>query len=354
LNVPSINESAQINRELLVEYQLKGGIMKIYYDNDVDLSIFDGKKIAVLGYGSQGRAQALCFADSGLDVVVGVRKDGPSWNRAKEDGMKVTDLASAVKDADIVMMLLPDEVQPSVYKEFVEPNIKKGAALEFAHGFAITFKTIVPPEDVDVIMLAPKGPGDMERLVFLDGFGVPAMICIHQDVSGHAKEIALGLAKGMGSTRAGVFESTFQRETCTDLFGEQAVLCGGQTELIKRGFETLVEAGYPPEMAYFEVLHETKLVVDLINKGGFEYMWHVVSNTAEYGGLTRRERIINEDSKNEMRKILKEIEDGTFKDQWVAEWEGGLVNLRKMEEDEMKLQLEITGKEIRKLFERKN
>jgi ketol-acid reductoisomerase len=328
--------------------------MQLYLDNDVDLKIFDGKKIAVLGYGSQGRAQALCFHDSGMDVTVGLRRDGASWNKAKEDGLKVAEFADAVKDADVVLMLLPDEVQPKVYKEFVEPNIKKGAALEFAHGFAITFKTIVPPKDVDVIMMAPKAPGDMERLVFLEGFGVPALISVYQDVTGNAKQIALGLAKGLGATRTGVFETTFDNETYTDLFGEQAVLCGGQTELIKRGFETLVEGGYPPEMAYFEVLHETKLIVDLINKGGFELMWHVVSNTAEYGGLTRRERVVTKESKEAMKKILTEIEDGTFKNEWTSEWDKGLVNLKRMEEDEKKLQLEVTGKEIRRLFERKN
>ena len=328
--------------------------MQLYLDNDVDLKIFDGKKIAVLGYGSQGRAQALCFHDSGMDVTVGLRRDGASWNKAKEDGLKVAEFADAVKDADVILMLLPDEVQPKVYKEFVEPNIKKGAALEFAHGFAITFKTIVPPKDVDVIMMAPKAPGDMERLVFLEGFGVPALISVYQDVTGNAKQIALGLAKGLGATRTGVFETTFDNETYTDLFGEQAVLCGGQTELIKRGFETLVEGGYPPEMAYFEVLHETKLIVDLINKGGFELMWHVVSNTAEYGGLTRRERVVTKESKEAMKKILTEIEDGTFKNEWTSEWDKGLVNLKRMEEDEKKLQLEVTGKEIRRLFERKN
>ena len=328
--------------------------MQLYHDNDVDLKIFDGKKIAVLGYGAQGRAQALCFHDSGMDVTVGLRKDGASWNKAKEDGLKVAEFADAVKDADVVLMLLPDEVQPKVYKQFVEPNIKKGAALDFAHGFAITFKTIVPPKDVDVIMMAPKAPGDMERLVFLEGFGVPALISIYQDVTGNAKQIALGLAKGLGATRAGVFETSFDNETYTDLFGEQAVLCGGQTELIKRGFETLVEGGYPPEMAYFEVLHETKLIVDMINKGGFEFMWHVVSNTAEYGGLTRRERVVTEQSKQGMKKILQEIEDGTFKNQWISEWDQDLVNLKRMEEDEKKLQLEITGKEIRALFQRKN
>ncbi len=328
--------------------------MQLYHDNDADLKVFDGKKVAVLGYGSQGRAQALCFHDSGMDVTIGARKDGKSWNKAKEDGLKVAEFGDAVKDADVVMMLLPDEIQPDIYKQYVEPNLKKGAALEFAHGFAITYKLIVPPKDVDVIMMAPKSPGDMERVMFTEGFGVPALICVYQDVTGNAKKIALGLAKGLGSTRAGVFETTFDNETYTDLFGEQAVLCGGQTELIKRGFETLTEAGYPPEMAYFEVLHETKLIVDLINKGGFELMWDVVSNTAEYGGMTRRARVVTEESKKGMESILKEIEDGTFKTQWRAEWDAGLVNLKQMEADEKKLQLEITGKEIRQLFERKN
>ncbi|MCL2318115.1 MAG: ketol-acid reductoisomerase [Methanomassiliicoccaceae archaeon] len=327
--------------------------MHIYHDADADLKVLKGKKVSVLGYGSQGRAQALCFKDSGIDVTVGARKNGKSWNKAKEDGLKVAELADAVKGADVVMMLLPDEVQPDIYKTYVQPNIKKGAALEFAHGFAITYKLIDPPKDVDVIMMAPKAPGDMEREVFLQGFGVPALICIHQDATGNAKKIALALAKGLGATRAGVFETTFDNETKTDLFGEQAVLCGGLTAMIKAGFETLISAGYPPEIAYFEVLHEVKLIQDLINKGGFEYMWHVVSNTAEYGGLTRRDRVITQESKNGMKSILKEIESGKFKDEWRAEWAAGLVNLKKMEEDEKKLQLEAVGKEIRKLFERK-
>jgi ketol-acid reductoisomerase len=327
--------------------------MKIYHDRDADLKVFDGKVVAVLGYGSQGRAQALCFHDSGIDVVVGVRKNGKSWKKAKEDGLKVAEIPDAVRQADVVMMLLPDEVQPEVYKELVEPNLKEGAALEFAHGFSITYKLIVPPSGVDVIMMAPKAPGDMERLIFTEGFGVPALICVYQDVTGNAKNIALGLAKGLGATRAGVFESTFDNETFTDLFGEQSVLCGGQTELIKRGFETLVEAGYPPEMAYFEVLHETKLIVDLINKGGFDLMWSVVSNTAEYGGMTRRERVVTQQSKDAMVQILKEIEDGTFKTQWRAEYDNGLTELKRMEEEERKLQIEVVGKEIRKLFERK-
>ncbi|MDD3127718.1 MAG: ketol-acid reductoisomerase [Candidatus Methanomethylophilaceae archaeon] len=327
--------------------------MKIYHDADVDLGILSGKKIAVLGYGAQGRAQALCFHDSGLDVTVGARKNGKSWNRVKEDGLKVAEIPDAVKGADVVMMLLPDEVQPDIYKEMVKPNLKAGAALEFAHGFAITYELIVPPDNVDVIMMAPKAPGDMERLMFLEGFGVPALVCVHQDVTGNAKKIALALAKGLGSTRAGVFETTFDNETKTDLFGEQAVLCGGLTAMIKAGFDTLVDAGYPPEMAYFEVLHETKLIVDLINMGGFEHMWYVVSNTAEYGGLTRRDRVITEESKKGMKSILDDIESGKFKDEWRAEWKAGLKNLKKMEKDESDLQLEVVGRDIRKLFERK-
>lgn len=327
--------------------------MQIYHDADVDMDLIKGKKIAVLGYGAQGRAQALCFHDSGLDVTVGVRKDGKSWNKAKEDGLKVAEIPDAVKDADIVMMLLPDEVQPDIYREFVAPNLKKGAALEFAHGFAITFKLIDPPADVDVIMMAPKAPGDMERLVFLEGFGVPALVCVYQDYTGNAKDIALALAKGMGATRAGVFETTFDNETKTDLFGEQAVLCGGLTAMIKAGFETLVEGGYPPEMAYFEVLHETKLITDLINAGGFEKMWYVVSNTAEYGGLTRRDRVITAESKAGMRSVLDDIESGKFKDEWRADWKNNLAELKTLEKKESELQLEVVGKDIRALFERK-
>ena len=327
--------------------------MHIYHDSDVDLSVLKGKKISVLGYGSQGRAQALCFHDSGLDVTVGLRKDGKSWKKAKEDGLKVAEFADAVKGADVVMILLPDEVQPDIYKQYVEPNLKKGAALEFAHGFAITYKLITPPKDIDVIMMAPKSPGAMVREMFVQGFGVPALVCVHQDSTGNAKKIALALAKGVGSTRAGVFETTFDNETKTDLFGEQAVLCGGLTALIKGGFKTLVEGGYPPEMAYFEVLHEVKLIDDLINRGGFELMWDGVSNTAEYGGLTRRDKVITPESLKGMKSILSDIESGKFKDDWRAEWAAGLVNLKRMEEEEKRLQLEVVGKEIRKLFERK-
>ncbi|MDR0335403.1 MAG: ketol-acid reductoisomerase [Methanomassiliicoccaceae archaeon] len=327
--------------------------MDIYHDSDADLNILKGKKIAVLGYGAQGRAQALCLHDSGLDVTVGVRKDGPSWKKAKEDGLKVAEIPNAVKGADVVMMLLPDEVQPDIYVDMVKPNMKKGAALEFAHGFAITFKLIDPPEGIDVIMMAPKSPGDMERVAYLEGFGVPALISVHRDSTGNAKKIALALAKGIGSTRAGVFETSFDFETKSDLFGEQAVLCGGVTALIKAGYDTLRAGGYPPEIAYFEVLHEVKLIVDLIQAGGFSKMWYVVSNTAEYGGLTRRDRVITKESKEGMRSILKEIESGKFKDDWRAEWKNGLKELKKMEADEKTLELEIIGKDIRALFERK-
>ncbi len=328
--------------------------LELYHDEDVDIHVLDGKKVSVLGYGAQGRAQALCFHDSGIDVTVGARKDGKSWNKAKEDGLKVQEFADAVKGADVVMMLLPDEIQPEIYAKYVEPNLKAGAALEFAHGFNITYKLIQPPENVDVIMMAPKAPGDKERDEFVAGFGVPALICVHQDVTGNARKIALALAKGLGSTRAGVFETTFDNETYTDLFGEQAVLCGGMTAMIKAGFKTLTDAGYPPEMAYFEVFHETKLIDDLLYQGGFELMWHVVSNTAEYGGLTRRDRVITAESAKGMESILSDIHDGTFKNEFRAEYENGLANLHQMESDEKKLQLEITGKEIRRLFERKN
>lgn len=326
--------------------------MQIYRDADVDGDILKGKKIAVLGYGSQGRAQAQCFRDSGLDVIIGVRK-GKSYELAKEDGMKVAEVAKAVKNADIVMMLLPDEAQPDIYEKDIEPNLKDGAALEFAHGFAISYGLIEPPKNIDVIMMAPKGPGPMIRRVFQDGFGVPALICIHQDHSGNAKNIALALAKGMGCTRPGVFEATFTYETRTDLFGEQSVLCGGLTAMIMAAYETLVKRGYPPEMAYFEVLHETKLVTDLINERGIEGMWKAVSNTAEFGGLTRRDRVITEESRKGMESILDDIESGKFKDEWRAEYRNGLKNMRAMEKADGETQVEKVGKEIRDLFFKK-
>lgn len=328
---------------------------KIYHDEDADLNVLKGKKVAVLGYGAQGRAQALSFRDSGFDVTIGVRENGPSWKKAKEDGgMTVTTMDKAVKDADVVLMLLPDETQPDIYKEFVEPNLKKGAALDFAHGFAITYKLIVPPKDVDVIMMAPKAPGDAERQQFVDGFGVPALIAVHQDATGNAKKIALALAKGLGCTRAGTFEvDNFDYETKSDLFGEQAVECGGLSKLIEEGFQTLVDQGFPPIVAYFECCHENKLIIDLVTQGGMAYMWNVCSNTAKYGGLTRRDKVINKDSVAGMKEIYREIDSGEFKTEWRQEWANGLKNLHAMMDDESKLQLEKTGAEVRALFQRK-
>ncbi|WP_400238575.1 ketol-acid reductoisomerase [Methanomethylophilus alvi] len=328
---------------------------KIYHDEDADLNVLKGKKVAVLGYGAQGRAQALSFRDSGFDVTVGVRENGPSWKKAKEDGgMTITTMDKAVKDADVVLMLLPDETQPDIYKEFVEPNLKKGAALDFAHGFAITYKLIVPPKDVDVIMMAPKAPGDAERQQFVEGFGVPALIAVHQDATGNAKKIALALAKGLGCTRAGTFEvDNFDYETKSDLFGEQAVECGGLSKLIEEGFQTLVDQGFPPIVAYFECCHENKLIIDLVTQGGMAYMWNVCSNTAKYGGLTRRDKVINKDSVAGMKEIYREIDSGEFKTEWRQEWANGLKNLHAMMDDESKLQLEKTGAEVRALFQRK-
>ena len=328
---------------------------KIYHDEDADLNVLKGKKVAVLGYGAQGRAQALSFRDSGFDVTIGVRENGPSWKKAKEDGgMTVTTMDKAVKDADVVLMLLPDETQPDIYKEFVEPNLKKGAALDFAHGFAITYKLIVPPKDVDVIMMAPKAPGDAERQQFVEGFGVPALIAVHQDATGNAKKIALALAKGLGCTRAGTFEvDNFDYETKSDLFGEQAVECGGLSKLIEEGFQTLVDQGFPPIVAYFECCHENKLIIDLVTQGGMAYMWNVCSNTAKYGGLTRRDKVINKDSVAGMKEIYREIDSGEFKTEWRQEGGNGLKNLHAMMDDESKLQLEKTGAEVRALFQRK-
>ena len=323
--------------------------MQIYRDSDADLNILKGKKIAVLGYGSQGRAQALCYRDSGLDITVGVRA-GKSFDKAKGDGMKVTSVSDAVKDADIVMMMLPDEAQPDIYESEIAPNMKKGATLEFAHGFSIVYDLIRPPKDTDVIMLAPKGPGPMIRRIFEGGYGVPAIISIHQDASGKAMDTVLALAKAMGCTKPGVFEATFEQETKTDLFGEQAVLCGGYTAMITMAFDVLVKRGYPPHMAYFEVLHETKLVTDLVVERGLEGMWKAVSNTAEFGGLTRRDRVITEESRKGMESILDDIESGKFKDEWRAEYRNDLKNMRAMEKADGEKPAEIAGKEVRELF----
>jgi len=324
---------------------------KVYHDADADLSVLDGKKIAVIGYGSQGRAQSLCLRDSGCDVVVGVRKDGASWKRTQEDGIAVAEIPEAVRGADIVMILLPDEVQGGIYREQIAPYLKAGCALDFAHGFSIVYRQIVPPEGVDVIMMAPKSPGKREREVFLQGFGVPATIAVEKDYSGKAKSMALAIAMGVGCTKAGVLDTTFHEETTSDLFGEQAVLCGGVTGLIVAGFETLVENGYQPEIAYFEVLHELKLIVDLIQAGGLMGMWKDVSNTAEFGGLSQRDMIITKDTKKHMQEMLDNILSGKFSEEWIADWKTGIRRMKDLEKVESERQIEVVGRELRTLFE---
>lgn len=326
--------------------------MKVYHDEDVDISILEGKTIAVIGYGIQGSAQALCLRDSGLDVVVGLRENGPSWKRAKKDGMVVMPIDEAAKKGDVIMLLTPDMTHKKIYYEKVEPNLKEGDALYFSHGFNITFGLIKPKKDIDVIMVAPKGPGAKLREEYLRGFGIPALVAVYQDYTGNAKELALALAKAMHFTKAGVLECTFDQETLSDLFGEQAVLCGGVTELIKAGFETLVEDGFPPEIAYFEVLHELKLIVDLIQEGGLEYMWSRVSETARYGGRTRGKRIIDGRVKQNMKQILKEIKDGTFAHEWITEYTIGLPKFEIMRRMESEHLIEKVGAEIRKMFRR--
>jgi ketol-acid reductoisomerase len=292
---------------------------KIYYDQDANWSIMQGKTVAVIGYGSQGHAHALNLKDSGVDVVVGLYEGSKSKAKAEAAGLKVTTVAEAVKQADITMILLPDEKQADVYKAEIGPNLKTGSALAFAHGFNIHFKQIMPPADVDVFMVAPKGPGHLVRRVFTQGGGVPDVFAVEQDASGNAMEIALAYARGIGGTKAGVIKTTFREETETDLFGEQAVLCGGVTHLIQNGFETLVEAGYQPEIAYFECFHEMKLIVDLMYEGGMANMRRSISDTAEYGDYMIGPRIVTEETKKEMKKVLKEIQEGTFARNWLVE-----------------------------------
>jgi len=321
-------------------------MLKKYYEADADLGVLKGKKIAVIGFGSQGRGQSLNLRDSGLDVVVGLRP-GKSWDAAVKDGMKVMKVADAVKAADIIQILVPDELQGGVYKNEIQPNLTANKCLMFSHGFNIHFGQIVPPANVDVIMVAPKGPGFMVRRQYEEGKGVPALIAIHQDASGNAHKIALAYAKGIGATRAVVLETSFREETETDLFGEQAVLCGGCTSLVKAGFETLVEAGYEPEMAYLEVCHELKLIVDLIYEGGLTNMRKYISNTAQYGDLTRGPRVIGPESYEAMAEILEEIQSGKFAREWMLE---NMVNrpmftaLTNADEDHL---IEEVGKEVR-------
>ncbi|MCX8027374.1 MAG: ketol-acid reductoisomerase [Thermodesulfovibrionales bacterium] len=293
-------------------------MLKIFYDSDANLSILKDKKIVIMGYGSQGHAHANNLRDSGMDVTIGIRK-GSGWSKAEAAGFNVMTPSDAAKIADIVMILLPDEYQADIYKNEIEKNLKKGVFLAFAHGFNIHFGQIVPNADVNVFMVAPKGPGHLVRSEYTKGSGVPCLIAIHQDPSGITREIALAYASAIGGGRAGIIETTFREETETDLFGEQVVLCGGLTALITNAFETLVEAGYSPEMAYFECMHEVKLIVDLLYEGGISNMRYSISNTAQYGDLTRGPRIINEDTKKEMKKILKEIQDGVFAREWIQE-----------------------------------
>ena len=298
-------------------------MVKMYYDADCNLSLLDGKTVAIMGYGSQGHAHALNLKESGVKVVVGLRPESSSCARAREAGLTVMSVAEAARAGDFIMMLVPDEKQADIYAEEIAPNLAEGNVLMFAHGFNIHFKQIVPPKGVDVIMVAPKGPGHTVRSQYQEGKGVPSLIAIEQDASGKAKEYALAYACGIGAGRAGIIETTFKDETETDLFGEQAVLCGGVTELMKAGFDTLVEAGYAPEMAYFECVHEMKLIVDLINSGGFAAMRYSISDTAEYGDYRTGTRIITEDTRKEMKKVLHEIQNGTFASEWIAENRAG-------------------------------
>jgi len=320
--------------------------MRLYGQKDVDRKALKGARIAILGYGSQGRAHALNLKDSGFDVVVGVRKGGRSWSKARREGLKVAEPAAAVEGADLVALLIPDTSQKELYRSIVK-HIKRGATLLFAHGFNVHFRQIKPRLDLDVVLIAPKGPGDLVRRQYMQGRGVPCLLAVAQDASGKAHPRALAYAHGIGGTRGGVLETTFAEETETDLFGEQAVLCGGATELVVKGFETLVEAGYQPEVAYYECLHELKLIVDLLHEGGLAKMHQFISETAKYGDLTRGPRIVNDRVKNEMRKVLKEVQSGKFARQWVRENAQGKPNYQKLLEADIDRQIEKVGARLR-------
>ncbi len=319
----------------------------MYYDKDADLKYLQGKKIAVIGYGSQGHAHSLNLKDSGLDVRVGLRPGSKRWAKAEEAGLKVVPVAQAAKEADVIMILINDEFQGDVYKESIAPNIESGNALVFGHGFNIHFGQIVPPKDVDVFMVAPKGPGHLVRRQYEEGKGVPCLIAIHQDATGDAKNLALAWAKGIGGSRAGVLETSFREETETDLFGEQAVLCGGTVALVKAGFETLVEAGYEPEIAYFECLHELKLIVDLLHEAGIAGMRYSISDTAQFGDMTRGPRIVTDETKKEMSKILKEIQSGVFAKEWILENKANRPQFNALTKADEQSQLETVGRQLR-------
>ena len=327
-----------------------------YYDSDCNLGLLDGKTVAVIGFGSQGHAHSMNLAESGCNVVVGLRKGSGHWAKAaafaeKNPNFKVMEVEEAAAAADIVMMLVPDELAADIYNKQIAPNMKEGDVLMFAHGFNIHFQLIAPQKDIDVIMVAPKGPGHTVRSQYLEGKGVPSLIAVHQDYSGRAKDYALAYACGIGAGRAGILETSFREETETDLFGEQAVLCGGVTELMKAGFETLVEAGYEPEMAYFECIHEMKLIVDLINQGGFAKMRYSISNTAEYGDYRTGKRLITDETRKEMKQVLTEIQNGTFASEFMQEFSAGrkakFLATRRVESEH---QLEQTGSELRQMM----
>jgi ketol-acid reductoisomerase len=323
---------------------------KIYYEQDAPIDPLKGKKVAVIGYGSQGHAHSLNLHDSGIEVAVAELEDTDNFRLAVKHGFKPTDIKTAMKGATLIIVTVPDEVQANIYEKEIGPSLTAGQTLGFCHGFNIHFKYIVPLKDVNVVMIAPKGPGHLVRSQFEAGGGVPNLVAIQQDATGDAREIALAWANGIGGARAGIIETTFKEETETDLFGEQCVLCGGLTSLVKAGFETLVEAGYQPEIAYFECFHEVKLIVDLMFQGGLSYMRYSISNTAEYGDLTRGPRIVPERTKAEMKKILSEITSGEFPKEWVSEYRSGLKKFKELYEKDYNCQLEVVGRELRKMM----
>lgn len=324
--------------------------MKTYYENDADLNLLSGKTVAVLGYGSQGHAHALNLKESGVDVVVGLQENSSSWSKAEEAGLRVATTADASKQGDIILVLIPDQNQVEAYEKDIAPNLEEGNALAFAHGFNIHFNQITPPDNVDVFMVAPKGPGHLVRRVYTQGGGVPCLVATYQDFTGNTKDVALAYTKGIGGTKAGAIETTFEEETETDLFGEQAVLCGGVSELITAGFETLVDAGYQPEIAYFECLHELKLIVDLFYEGGIEGMYYSVSDTAEYGGMTRGSVVVDDDTKKRMQQLLKEVQNGSFARDWILENKAGRPVLEASRKEHANLQIEQVGKKLRNMM----
>ncbi len=325
-------------------------MVQMYYENDADPALITRRKVAVMGFGSQGHAHALNLKDSGVDVVVGLREGSRRTQAASDAGLKVVDPETAAEWADVIMILVPDQVQADFYSELIAPRLQTGDTLLFAHGFSIHFDFIDPPPDVDVAMVAPKGPGHLVRRQFVEGSGVPTLVAVHQDATGSALDLALSYANAIGGTRAGVIETTFAEETETDLFGEQVILCGGVDSLIQASFETLVDAGYEPEMAYFEVLHELKLIVDLLFEGGIEWMRHSVSDTAEYGDITRGPRIVTDDTRAEMRVILDEIRSGAFAREWMAEYRAGAPRLKAARADIAAHPVEVTGKRLRDMM----